>query len=63
MYIRSTIDEERLTRLALMNVLSKDTEEINTFAKIDKVDDMEYLYNIYLQLFLAVLAKPGTVKT
>ena len=41
MYIRSTIDEERLTRLALMNVLSKDTEEVNTFAKIDKVDDMD----------------------
>ena len=41
MYIRSTIDEERLTGLILMNVHSKDTEEITTFAKIDKVHDMD----------------------
>ena len=55
-----------------MNVYSNDTEEINTFAKKDKVYRWcvlaNYLYNIYvaifhLQLFLAVLAKPGTVKT
>ena len=39
----STIDEERLTGLALMNIHSNDTEEINTFAIF------------YLQLFLAVL--------
>ena len=41
LYIRSAIDEELLTGLALMNVYSKDTEEINTFAKKDKVDDMD----------------------
>ena len=41
MYIRSTIDKERLTGLALMNVHSNDTEEINTFAKKYKVDDMD----------------------
>ena len=47
MYIRSTIDKERLTGplsmtgLALMNVHSSGTEEINTFAKKDKVDDMD----------------------
>ena len=35
MYIRSTIDKERLTGLALMNVHSSDTEEINTFVKKD----------------------------
>ena len=34
MYIRSTIDKERLTGLALRNVNFNDTEEIN------KVDDM-----------------------
>ena len=50
-YIRSTIDEERLTGLALMNIHSNNTEEINTFA------------TFHLQLFLAVLAKPRTVKT
>ena len=41
MYIRITTDEERLTGLALMNVHSNDTEEINTFAKKDKVDDID----------------------
>ena len=41
MYIRSTIDKERLTGIALMNGRSNDTEEINTFAKKDKVDDMD----------------------
>ena len=41
MYIRSTIDKEQLTRLALRNVHSNDTEEINTFTKKDKVDDMD----------------------
>ena len=40
MYTRSTIDEKRLTGLALMNVHSNDTEEINTFTKKDKVNDM-----------------------
>ena len=40
-YIRSTIDEERLTGLALMNFYSNDTEEISTFAKKDKVGDMD----------------------
>ena len=38
MYIRSTIDKEGLTG---PNVYSIDTEEINTFAKMDKVDDMD----------------------
>ena len=41
MYIRSTIDKERLTGLALRNVHYNDTEEINTFTKKDKVDDMD----------------------
>ena len=40
MYIRSTIDKEQLTGFALMNVHSNVTEEIKTFAKKDKVDDM-----------------------
>ena len=41
MYITSTTDEERLTGLALMSFRSSDTEEINTFAKKDKVDDTD----------------------
>ena len=41
MYIRSTIDKEQLTGLALRNVHSNDTEEIDTFTKKDKVDDMD----------------------
>ena len=64
-----------MTGLALMNVCSNDTEasteEINTFAKKDKVDDTyayglaNYLYNIYVAIFhlQLFLAKPGTVKT
>ena len=28
--------------LTLMNIHSSDTEEINTFAKKDKVDDMDF---------------------
>ena len=41
MCIRSTIDKETLTGLTLMNVHSNDTEEIKTFAKKDKVDEMD----------------------
>ena len=37
MYIRSTIDKG----LVIMNVHSNDAKEINTFAKKDKVDDMD----------------------
>ena len=48
MYIRSTIDKERLTGLALRNDTKEiNTKEINTFTKKDKVDDM-YQLVIYI---------------